>query len=80
MTKITNWICLSLTGLALTLGACNSTPDAEKDYTLKIVKMSPAPRDKFYKIVKVPKSIAPSNCEKNPASGDPACATKRSQN
>ena len=52
---------VSLLAFALaltTLGACASTPEADKGYTVKVVKMSPAPRDKFYKIVKVPNAPA----------------------
>ena len=52
-----------------TLGACASSPEADKGYTLKIVKMSPAPRDKFYKIVKVPN--APANPSSDPKAEAP---------
>ena len=47
-----------MTGTAA-LSACETAPDSEKDYTLKTVKWSPAPRDKFYRVVKVPKSTEP---------------------
>ncbi|ADU15460.1 hypothetical protein [Asticcacaulis excentricus] len=49
---------LALTLAVTTLGACASTPESDKGYTVKVVKMSPAPRDKFYKIVKVPNAPA----------------------
>ena len=49
---------LALTLAVTTLGACASPPEADKGYTVKVVKMSPAPRDKFYKIVKVPNAPA----------------------
>ena len=46
------------------LSACETAPDSEKDYTLKTVKWSPAPRDKFYRVVKVPKKqIVATDCE-----------------
>lgn len=47
-----------MTGMAA-LSACETVPDSQKDYTVKTVKWSPAPRDKFYRVVKVPKSAEP---------------------
>ena len=69
----------SLAGAALILSAvslsgCASTPDASKDYTVKTVKMSPAPRDKFWKIVKVPKTPAPA-CTDGKTPDGATCAT-----
>ena len=73
----TRWLAVSL---ALALGACTTVPDVNKDYTVKTVKMSPAPRDKFYKIVKVPKPMAPLACRTGAADSSPACDASRNRN
>lgn len=80
MTKTNHLMCLGLMCMAVALGACSTIPEAEKDYTLKTVKMSPAPRDKFYKIVKVPKKNVPPVCQKIPASDAAGCTSKPHQN
>ena len=66
MTRLKTLSLLALTLAVTTLGACASTREADKGYTVKVVKMSPAPRDKFYKIVKVP------NAPANPATAPKA--------
>jgi len=73
----------AIIAILLITTAC-TTPDATaeaKGYTLKTVKSSPAPRDKFYKIIKVPIQPKPApNCAKQESTTDqsgpkPECKT-----
>ncbi|WP_040308409.1 hypothetical protein [Asticcacaulis biprosthecium] len=51
-----------LLGLGFMLASCETT--AGKDYTVRTEKWSHAPREKFYRIVKVPKTPAKTECER----------------
>ena len=48
---------------ATAVAGCTTTAEAGKDYTIKTERWSRAPRDKFYRIVKVPKAPVATGCE-----------------
>lgn len=72
MTKLTLLTVLSVTILVST-AACATGPQPDKDYTIKTVKMTHAPRDKFWKIVKVPKTPATAPCPADPSKPQTPC-------
>ncbi|ESQ79186.1 hypothetical protein [Asticcacaulis sp. YBE204] len=76
MTKVYSLRLLGLLFASAALTACASPPQGEKDYTVKTVKMSPAPRDKFYKIVKVPNAPKTQVCEPKSDAPQSGCAEK----
>ncbi|MBP2160471.1 MULTISPECIES: hypothetical protein [Asticcacaulis] len=62
MKKMKIAACSALLALAVLVSACVTAP-ADADYTLRTEKWSRAPRDKFYRIVKVPKTPEVTACE-----------------